>query len=114
VAERNNKKEKYQVMSEKDLPEEEYEEGVIELENEDGSKDKFYHMATIEYKGAKYGVFEMVEPKSDDEDGAYIFSMEEDGEDVILNEVEDDDLADAVFQIYLEQAEQYDEEGDEE
>jgi hypothetical protein len=40
--------------------------------------------------------------------------MEEDGEDVILNEVEDDDLADAVFQIYLEQAEQYDEEGDEE
>jgi hypothetical protein len=100
-------------MSEKDLPEEEYEEGVIELENEDGSKDKFYHMATIEYKGAKYGVFEMVEPKTEDEDGAYIFSMEEDGDDVILNEVEDDDLADAVFQIYLDQAEEYEDDGEE-
>lgn len=102
-------------MTEKDFSEdEEYEEeGVIELENEDGSKEKFYHMATIEYKGSKYGVFELVDPKTEEEDGAYIFSMEEDGEDVILNEVEDDELAEAVFKIYLEQAEEYDDEEEE-
>jgi hypothetical protein len=104
-------------MNEKDLREEEYEEGVIELENEDGSKDKFYHLATIEYKGSKYGVFELAEPQDEEEEnGVFIFSMEEDGDDVILNEVEDDDLADAVFQIYLDQAEEYEDgsDGDEE
>lgn len=90
--------------------EDEYEDGVLELENEDGTIEKFYHLATVEYKGAKYGVFQLAEPKDEEDDGAFIFSMEEDGEDVILNEVEDDELADAVFQVYLEEYEEYDEE----
>lgn len=91
---------------------EELEENVIELENEDGSVDKFYHLATLEYKDAMYGIFELAEPKTEEEEGAaFVFSMEEDGEDVILNEVEDDELADAVFKLFLEQSESY---GDEE
>lgn len=89
---------------------EEYEDNVLELENEDGSVDKFYHLATLEYKGAKYGVFELAEPATDEEEGAaFVFSMEEDGDDVILNEVEDDELADAVFNLFMEQYEQYEE-----
>ncbi len=83
------------------------EDGLLELENEDGTKEKFYHLATVEYKGAKYGVFQLAEPQSEEDDGAFIFSMEEDGDDVILNEVEDDDLADAVFKVYLDEYEEY-------
>lgn len=95
-------------MSEKEeLQEEEYEDGVLELENEDGTVEKFYHLATVEYKGAKYGVFQLAEPQTEEDDGAFIFSMEEDGEDVILNEIEDDELADAVFQVYLDEYEEY-------
>lgn len=103
-------------MSEKEINEvEEYEDDVLELVDEDGKTERFYHMATIEYKGGTYGVFELAEPENEEDDGAYIFSMEEDGDEVILNEVEDDELADAVFNLYLEQAEGYDdEEADEE
>lgn len=93
--------------SREERAEEEYEDGVLELENEDGTVEKFYHLATVEYKGAKYGVFQLAEPQTEEDDGAFIFSMEEDGEDVILNEIEDDELADAVFQVYLEEYEEY-------
>ena len=92
------------------LPEEEeYEDDVLELVDEEGNTEKFYHLATLEYKGAKYGVFELAEPESEEDDGGFVFSMEEDGEDLILNEVEDDEIADAVFKMYLEQCEEYDE-----
>lgn len=90
--------------------EEEYEDQVLELEDEDGNVEKFYHLATLEYKGATYGVFELAEPQNDDEDGGFVFSMEEDGDDLILNEVEDDEIADAVFKMYLDQCEEYDDE----
>lgn len=90
--------------------EEEYEDPVLELEDEDGNVEKFYHLATLEYKGATYGVFELAEPQNDDEDGGFVFSMEEDGDDLILNEVEDDEIADAVFKMYLDQCEEYDDE----
>lgn len=93
--------------SREERAEEEYEDGVLELENEDGTVEKFYHLATVEYKGAKYGVFQLAEPQTEEDDGAFIFSMEEDGDDVILNEIEDDELADAVFQVYLEEYEEY-------
>lgn len=90
------------------LPEEEvYEDEVLEMIDEDGNVEKFYHLATLEYKGATYGVFELAEPTADDEDAGFVFSMEEDGEDLILNEVEDDEIADAVFQMYLDQCEGY-------
>lgn len=85
----------------------EYEDDVLELEDEDGKVERFYHMATLEYKGATYGVFELADPKTEEEDGAYIFSMEEDGDEVILNEVEDDEIADAVFALYMEKCEEY-------
>ena len=83
---------------------------MLELEDEDGNVEKFYHLATLEYKGATYGVFELAEPQNDDEDGGFVFSMEEDGDDLILNEVEDDEIADAVFKMYLDQCEEYDDE----
>ena len=99
-------------MSEKDeqIPEEEYEDGVLELVDEDGKTEKFYHLATIEYKGSHYGIFELAEPPTEEDEGGFVFSIEEDGDDFILNEVEDDELADAVFDLYLQQAEEADDE----
>ena len=97
------------------LPEEEYQEDILEMTDEDGNVERFYHLATLEYKGSLYGVFELVAPASDEEDGGYVFSMEEDGDELILNEVEDDEIADAVFQMYLDGCEEYaDDEQDDE
>lgn len=95
-------------MTDEILNEEEMEENVIELVDEDGNVDRFYHLGTFEYKGGLYGVFELADPEDDEEENAgYVFSMEEDGDEVILNEVEDDEIADAVFNMYLEQQEAY-------
>ena len=97
-------------MTDKDemIPEEEYEDEALELVDEDGNTEKFYHLATIEYKGSRYGIFELVEPKTEDDEGGFVFSIEEDGDEFILNEVEDDELADAVFNLYLQQCDEED------
>ena len=99
-------------MSEKDeqIPEEEYEDGALELVDEDGKTEKFYHLAAIEYKGLHYAISELAEPQTEEDEGGFVFSIEEDGDDFILNEVEDDELADAVFDLYLQQAEEADDE----
>ncbi len=98
-------------MTDKDemLPEEAYEDEPLELVDEDGKTEKFYHLATIEYKGARYGIFELAEPESEEDEGGFVFSIEEDGDEFVLNEVEDEALADAVFGIYLQQCEEEEE-----
>ncbi len=103
-------------MNEKDemIPEEEYEDEALEMVDEEGNTERFYPLATIEYKGARYGIFELAEPESEEDEGCFVFSMEEDGDDFVFNEVEDDELADAVFNLYLQQCEEADEDGGEE
>ncbi len=101
-------------MKEKEelFPEEGVDDEVLELVDEDGNTEKFYHLATLEYKGARYGIFELAEPQSAEDEGGFVFSIEEDGDEFVLNEVEDDELADAVFDLYLQQCEE--EDGEEE
>ena len=99
------------MTNKKTLPEEEvYEEDILELIDEDGNSEKFYPLDLVEYKGATYGIFQLAEPETEEDDGCFVFSMEEDGEDAVFNEVEDDELAEAVFQLYLQRLKEAEEE----
>ncbi len=93
-------------MSDKEQMIEDYEDEVIELYNDDGTVERFFILADVTYKDARYGVFTLAEPEEGEEDVGYVFSMEEDGEDMILNEVQDEEIANAVFELYLQQVEE--------
>ena len=86
---------------------EEYGNDFVTLIDEDGNEVEFEHIDTVEYEGVTYLAFIPAE-----------LSVEEDAEVVImqvvtdemLEGVEDDDIADAVFNIVMERAEAEDEE----
>lgn len=101
-----------------DLSDDGYE--VVELTDDDGTVQKFFYLATIEYGGSEYAVLE----KCDTEDGEYddfsvgeiyIFKFEgdetdENGESSVT-EVQDEGLREAILEAYYEGLEDYEEEG---
>jgi uncharacterized protein YrzB (UPF0473 family) len=94
---------------------EEYDEQehIIELEDEDGNTEKYLHLATIEYKGQKYCVFELAEPETEEEeDEVVIFSLTGDDDDARLETIEDEQLLDEVFAEFCNQYEQYEDSED--
>ena len=77
--------------------EDENEDDLVELIDENGEKNVFEHLATLEYKGESY--LALCDPEADEEDlEVFILKIEQDenGEDVYT--VPDDDVADAVFE----------------
>ena len=83
---------------------EEYGNDFVTLIDEDGNEVEFEHIDTVEYEGVTYLAFIPAE-----------LSVEEDAEVVIMQVVtdengEDDNIADAVFNIVMERAEAEDEE----
>ena len=84
---------------------EEYGNDFVTLIDEDGNEVEFEHIDTVEYNGVTYLAFIPAEVSI--EEGAEVVVMqivEENGED-LLEEVEDDEIADAVFNIVMERAE---------
>lgn len=82
---------------------EENEKAIVELVDENGDVDEFEHIMTIEHKG---GEFVLLSPIKDmDEikkDEVFIMKLtNKDGEDW-LEPVEDDKIADEVYDIYCE------------
>ncbi len=82
---------------------EENEKAIVELVDENGDVDEFEHIMTIEHKGGEYvllsPISDMEEIKKDE-----VFIMKltnKDGEDW-LEPVEDDKVADEVYDIYCE------------
>ena len=73
---------------------EEYGNDFVTLIDEDGNEVEFEHIDTVEYNGVTYLAFIPAE-----------ISIEEDAEVVIMQIVEDDEIADAVFDIVMERAE---------
>ena len=70
---------------------EEYGNDFVTLIDEDGNEVEFEHIDTVEYNGVTYLAFIMQ-------------IVEENGEE-LLEAVEDDEIADAVFNIVMERAE---------
>jgi putative Holliday junction resolvase len=108
---------KIQEQKEKDMKDEiqegvyDEEDRIIELEDDEGNSEKFLHIATIEYGGVKYCVFQKAEPETEEEeDEVVIFSLDE--EQGMLNPLEDEQLLDEVFAEFCNQYEQFEDSED--
>ena len=94
----------------KEMNEEVYEEEdrIFELEADDGTVEKLYHLATIKYRGGVYCVFQKAEPETEEEeDEVVIFALEGEGDEAMLMPIEDPDLLDEVFAEFCHQYEEY-------
>lgn len=79
-------------------------DNIIELTDEDGVTTEFEYQATIELDGEEYVVLMAPEEEDDDEEEGSVVIMkieEENGEDVYVT-VEDDEVAQKVFDLFLE------------
>ncbi len=96
------------------IPEEELPEGIIELTDEDGVTTQFEYLTTIEYQEDLYVVLMVLDDEeTDDEEGeVLILKIEKDpetGEDMYVS-VDDDEVSQAVFDLFMEQMDEEDEE----
>ena len=94
----------------KDFEEEVYEEDdrILELEADDGTVEKLYHIATIVYRGENYCVFQKAEPETEEEeDEVVIYRLEGEGEEAMLMPIDDPDLLDEVFAEFCHQYEEF-------
>lgn len=84
---------------------EEYGNDFVTLIDEDGNEVEFEHIDTVEYEGTTYLAFIPAELSLEEDAEVVIMQIvEEDGEEM-LEAVEDDEIADAVFNIVMERAE---------
>ena len=90
---------------------EEYGNDFVTLIDEDGNEVEFEHIDTVEYEGVTYLAFIPAELSVEEDAEVVIMQVvtDENGEER-LEGVEDDDIADAVFNIVMERAEAEDEE----
>ncbi len=106
-----NKKVEEPIMNNENEMMEEYaddESRIFELEADDGTIEKLYHIATIEYRGAMYCCFQKAEPEcEEEEDEVVIFGLQGEGDDAVLVPLEDEALLDEVFAEFCHQYEEY-------
>ncbi len=90
---------------------EEYGNDFVTLIDEDGNEVEFEHIDTVEYEGVTYLAFIPAELSVEEDAEVVIMQVvtDENGEE-LLEGVEDDDIADAVFNLVMERAEAEDEE----
>lgn len=104
-----NKKAEEQAMNNENKEElYEEEDRIFEVEADDGTVERLYHIATIEYRKAMYCVFQKAEPETEEEeDEVIIFALQGEGDEAILMPVEDEQLLDEVFAEFCHQYEQF-------
>ena len=80
---------------------EEYGNDFVTLIDEDGNEVEFEHIDTVEYEGVTYLAFIPAELSVEEDAEVVIMQVvtDENGEE-LLEGVEDDDIADAVFNLY--------------
>lgn len=104
--EREKIKAKKENTMNEELLEEEYneEDHIINLVDDEGNEEAFLHIATIEYQGNKYCIFQKAEPETEEEeDEVVIFALDEENE--LLLPLEDEELMDEVFAEFTYQYE---------
>lgn len=84
---------------------EEFGNDFVTLTDEDGNEVEFEHIDTVEYKGETYLAFIPAELAVEEEAEVVILQVVEENGEEILATVEDDEVADAVFQLVIEREE---------
>ena len=84
---------------------EEYQPDLMTLEDEDGNEVEFEHIDTVEYNGVTYLAFIPAEISIEEDAEVVIMQIVEENGEELLEAVEDDEIADAVFNIVMERAE---------
>ena len=84
---------------------------VVELTGEHGDVLRFYHIGTIEYKDDWFCFFQPAEPiEGTDPDELVIFKIGAEGEKEVLVPVEDEQLLDEVYEEFMRELAEDDEE----
>ena len=92
---------------------EEYDDNILELEDDEGNVEKYLHIGTIEYKGEWYWFFQKAEPETEEEeDEVVMFLLKGEGDEQELLPLEDETLMDEVFAEFCNQYEQYEDSED--
>lgn len=92
------------MSEEKELENEELDDGIIELIDDDGKVLNFKLLDVTEYKGVKYTLLLAAEPSEEiAEDEVVIFRLNEDEES--LEPIEDEELLQEVFDFYQQETE---------
>lgn len=84
---------------------EEFGNDLVTLTDEDGNEVEFEHIDTVEYEGETYLAFIPAELSLEEEAEVVILQVVEENGEEILASVEDDAIADAVFDLVIERAE---------
>lgn len=99
------------------LMSEEYGNDFITLTDEEGNEVELEHLDTLEYEGETYMAFVQANDTPEevlDEDSAELIILKvepEDGEDMLVT-IDDDDLLDTIFNLFVERLEAEDEGGE--
>ena len=95
------------------IPEEE--DNIVELTDDDGVDSKFEYLATVPYDGDEYVALLVLdedgnEPEGDDGEVIILkIEQDENGEDIYVS-VDDDDVAQKVFEMFIAALDEEDEE----
>jgi uncharacterized protein YrzB (UPF0473 family) len=88
----------------------EYGNDFITLTDEEGNEVELEHLDTIEHDGETYMLFGIADPEDDEEMAVVIMqTVEADGEE-LLEELQNDELLDEIYKIFLERIEEDDSE----
>lgn len=84
---------------------------IIELTDDDGNVTRFEYMTTIDYQGELYVALMLADDEENDEEEGNVvilkIEQDENGEDIYVS-IEDEALADAVFQKFLDMVDEAD------
>ena len=85
---------------------------VVQLSNDSGELLQFYHIGTIEYNDEWYAFFQPAEPLDGvDPDEIVIFKIGGDSNDEVLLPIGDEELYDEVYEEFMRELAEDDEEG---
>jgi hypothetical protein len=86
-------------------------ERIIELTDDEGGKERFIFLTAIEHEGRQFAIMTPEEEGEDEEEEAIVILEmlnSENGEEMELVSVEDDALAEAIFNEYMAMIEEED------
>jgi uncharacterized protein YrzB (UPF0473 family) len=79
----------------------EYGNDFITLTDEDGKEVELEHLDTLEHDGETYMVFGIEDPDNDEEMAVIIMHPVTEGSEEFLEEVQDEQLLDEVYEAFL-------------